>query len=74
MRPACIAGVVLGIAALAACERPQTVSTATKSDTQSFEGPNSAYSAPGWTGGDRASWEAHMRSRAQNQDEYTRAK
>ena len=74
MRPTCIAGVVLGVAALAACERPQTASPATKLDTQSFEGPNSAYSAAGWKGGDRASWEAHMRARAQGQDEYTRVK
>ena len=75
MRGAYIASVLLGIAALAACgEKPQTVGTAKKSDAQSFEGPTSAYSAAGWKAGDRVSWEAQMRSRAQNQDEYTRAK
>ncbi len=30
------------------------------------------YAAPGWKGGDQASWEEQMRKRAQGQNEYTR--
>jgi hypothetical protein len=58
--------------ALAACgEKAQTA--ARKSDALASSGANAAYTAPGWKAGDQASWEAQMRSRSQNQNEYSRA-
>ncbi|RZT97635.1 hypothetical protein [Rivibacter subsaxonicus] len=35
-------------------------------------GSSSGFKAAGWTPGDQASWERHMRARSQNQNEYVR--
>ena len=67
---ACAIGV---LALLGACgEEVQTtkVGPARKADTTAWSGGESAYRVPGWTPGDRASWEAQMRARAQGQDDY----
>ncbi len=75
MTSAHIAFLALGIAALCACgEKAQTAGSAKKADTQAFEGAQNPYGVAGWKAGDRASWEEQMRVRAQNQNEYTRAK
>ena len=59
-------------AALAACgEREQTAS-GRKSDKVAWQGAQNPYVAPGWTAGDRASWEEQLRNRAQAQNEYTK--
>ena len=72
--------VVLSMAALAlaACgEREQTVNQGgvRKSDAKAWQGAQSAsYSVPGWKSGDKDSWEAQLKTRAQQgQNEYTRA-
>jgi len=59
---------------LSACaEKPQTAGTK-KFDAKPWEGaPGSAYVAAGWKAGDQAAWEAHMKTRSQGQDEYSRA-
>jgi hypothetical protein len=65
--------IVLCVAALVvACgEKPQTTSEAVKkSDTQSWQGAENSYVTPGWKEGDRASWEEHLRTRTQAQNEY----
>jgi hypothetical protein len=64
---------MLALAALLAgcAEKPQTVTK--KVDAQPWEGARDPFVASGWKAGDRASWEAQMRNRAQGQDEYTRA-
>ena len=65
---------VVASAALIGCsEKPQELSAARKSDVQSWQGGAAAYNAPGWKPGDQASWEAQIRSRNQNQNEYSRA-
>jgi hypothetical protein len=67
-------GLVFGTLLLAACgERVQTttVGTERKLDTHSWDASNSVFLAPGWTPGDKASWEAQMRARAQNQNDYS---
>jgi hypothetical protein len=46
-----------------------------KADAKAWEGGGvAAYSAGGWKSGDKASWEAQMKARAQHgQNEYSRA-
>jgi hypothetical protein len=59
---------------LGACaEKPQTAQTR-KSDGQPWAGaPGDPYTVSGWKPGDQASWEQQMRTRAQGQNEYSRA-
>ena len=63
---------------LGACREPvQTVSTPRQVDTPAWQGPDAqdqAYSAGGWTAGDRAGWDEQMRQRAQAQNDYNRMK
>jgi hypothetical protein len=59
--------------ALAACtEKPQTASQR-KADSPAYAGGVPAFTAAGWKAGDATGWDAQMRARAQNQNEYTRA-
>jgi opacity protein-like surface antigen len=63
---------------LAACgEKAQTAgqSSIKKSDAQAWEGTQGgAYAAGGWKAGDKDSWEAQLRTRAQQgQNEYSRS-
>ena len=69
-----IAAAVAGVAALAACtERPQTLDSGVKVDSQAFQGTGMAYAVPGWKQGHKVSWEQHMKVRTQNgQNDYTR--
>ena len=62
-------------AALAGCgEKAQTISQGVRSDTAAFQGTGMPFTAPGWKPGDRTSWEAQLRTRAQNgQNEYSKA-
>ena len=59
---------------LAACgEQPQVLG-GTRQDTPAFKGTGMPFTAGGWQAGDRASWEAQLRTRAQNtQNEYNKA-
>ena len=68
-------GVVIGaMLALAACgEKPQEAATK-KADTQAWQASGSAFVAGGWKEGDRGSWEEHLRSRAQGQNDYAKTK
>ena len=66
--------VVLGTALAGCGEKPQIgAAPAKRADAKAWEGAANSYAAPGWKSGDRASWEAQMRERAQSQNEYTRA-
>ena len=57
---------------LVACERPQT-SGGSKPDAAPYTGTGKAYVDPGWKPGDKASWEAKLRTRGQQgQNEYNR--
>ena len=70
-------GLVVLALLLAACgERVQTTTVGgeRKSDTKSWDANNSVYLAPGWTPGDKVSWEAHLRARAQAQNDFATAK
>lgn len=64
--------------ALAACgEKPQTAGDAhaKKADAHAWEGSTaSGYSVDGWKAGDKDSWDAQMKARAQRgQNEYSRS-
>jgi hypothetical protein len=61
------------LAGLAACEKPQTAETR-KSDTRAWQGAENPYVASGWTAGDQVSWEQQLRTRAQAQNDYAKAK
>ena len=68
------ATVVLAALALAGCgEKPQELAGRTvKGGAPAWDGPKTAFTAPGWNVGDRASWESHLRVRAQWMNEYMR--
>ncbi len=61
------------VVALAACgDREQTLGKV-KQDATPYSGTGKPYTDPGWKQGDKASWEQHLRTRAQNgQNDYTR--
>jgi len=65
--------ILAAVLSLAACgEKPQT-SSAAKRDTPAFQGTSNPYNAPGWTAGDKTSWEQQLKTRIQNsQNEYNR--
>jgi len=73
--------VLVALAGLAGCgEKEQVIAYQQgkyqgKPDTRPWENEPGAslYTTSKWTKGDKASWEAALRSRNQNQNEYTRA-
>ena len=62
---------MLLVLALAACsEAPQQAGGHTRSPA--WDGTKDGFAETGWTPGDRASWQAQLNARAQNQNEYRR--
>ena len=68
-----ILSTALAVAALTACgEKPQT-GAGIRGDAAPFAGTGSNFMDPGWKVGDKASWEAQLKTRQQyGQNEYTR--
>ncbi len=66
--------IVAAAAALSACgDKPQTLQSGVKVDSQAFQGTNLPYALPGWKQGDKASWEQQVKNRTQQtQNEYTK--
>lgn len=61
------------LAALAACtEKPQTLSSGVRQDAAAFQGTGMAFTVPGWKPGDKTSWEQQLKTRTQNQNDYTK--
>jgi hypothetical protein len=62
------------LACLAACgDKPQTLESGVKVDSQAFQGTGMPYAVPGWKSGDKASWEQQVKNRTQQtQNEYTK--
>jgi len=64
---------IVALAALAACtEKPQTLGGGSRQDSPAFQGTGMAFSVPGWKPGDKGSWEQQLKTRTQNQNDYTR--
>ena len=64
---------IAAMAVLAACtEKPQTLGSGARQDAPAFQGTGMAFSAPGWKPGDKTSWEQQLKTRTQNQNDYTR--
>ena len=63
---------LMGLALGGCGEKAQTAGTSAKKvDAKPWEGTQGAYAASGWKAGDQASWEAQMKTRAQQgQNEY----
>ena len=61
---------------LSACsDKRDTTAAAKKLDDSPVAGAQQAgYTASGWKVGDATSWEEHMRTRAQGQNEYTKTR
>ena len=59
--------------ALAACgEKPQTLGES-KQGASPYSGTGKAFIKEGWKQGDKASWESHLKARAQyGQNDYSR--
>jgi len=68
-----IALIVLSVVALTACgEKAQTLGT--KKDATAFSGTENHFVQPGWTAGDKNSWEQHLRARGQyGMNDHSRA-
>jgi hypothetical protein len=64
--------VVAALFALAACgEKPQSMKGEVKQDTAAYQGTGMPFMVNGWKVGDKSSWEAQLRTRAQRgQNEY----
>jgi len=74
-----IVALISALVLLAACgEKPQTnahgvrIDAAPWTGTGAKPGTATAFTASGWQPGDRSSWEQHLKTRAQNQNEYNR--
>ena len=64
---------IAALAALAACtEKPQTLGGGSRQDSPAFQGTGMAYAVPGWKAGDQGSWEQQLKTRTQNQNDYSR--
>lgn len=61
------------LAALSACgEKPQALKT-NSSDVAAYKGTEGPFIAPGWTPGDKTSWEQGLKARMVNsQNEYSK--
>lgn len=57
---------------LSACSESPQVLKSQKSDEKASAGAKNPYVLKGWDQGNDTSWEAQLKKRAQNQDEYTR--
>jgi hypothetical protein len=73
MRTQWITAAVAATALLGGCsEKTQTIGADVRQDAAAYQGTGMPFTAPGWKPGDKASWEAQIKTRAQNQNDYTK--
>ena len=65
--------ILMTMAALTACgEKAQTLGT--QSDATAYSGAKNHFVEPGWTAGDKTSWEQQLRARGQyGQNDHSRS-
>ena len=65
--------VVAALVGLSACgEKPQTLGS-NKGHVAAFEGAHNPFVVPGWTPGDKSSWEQELKARTlRTQNEYSK--
>jgi hypothetical protein len=61
-------------ASLGCAEKRDTAAASKKIDASPVSGAQQGYTAAGWKVGDATSWEEHMRTRAQAQNEYSKTR
>ena len=62
-----------GALLLAGCAEREQTASGTKSDSAPFNGTSKPYVAQGWKPGDKASWEAQLKTRTVNgQNDYVK--
>ncbi len=66
--------VSLALAACGASAPESNAKSPKKHDGKAWESNDAAYAAQGYKPGDAGAWDAQMRTRAQNQNDYSRAK
>ncbi len=69
-----LAAVSVTILAQAGCGEKAQTATERRVDTKIWSGTDNAFAASGWKTGDQTAWEEQMRNRAQEQNDYARAK
>jgi len=74
MKAAALLAVLLALGTTACTERDQSLYQGkVQNGEPAYKGTGvSAFTAPGWTPGDRNSWEQELKTRAQRQNEYNR--
>ena len=73
-KPLPILGLLASASVLSACGEKPKETTGVRQDTAPYAGVGkSQYQQPGWTVGDKASWEQQLKARAQyGMNDYTR--
>ncbi|MBX3642578.1 MAG: hypothetical protein KF720_05845 [Rubrivivax sp.] len=68
-----VAGMLLALALVGCSERPQSLAgQQVRGSAPAWEGPTTAFTAPGWKVGDQESWKQQLQTRAQGQNEFVR--
>jgi len=64
---------LMAVAALSACGESPQANSAGKLDVEPYKGTGKAFVDADWKQGDKASWESHLKARAQyGQNDFTR--
>ena len=61
----------LALTLVACSEKPQTANSQKRNDAPPYAGASQVFNDAGWKAGDKASWESHLKVRAQRgQNDY----
>jgi hypothetical protein len=64
---------LLAVAFLTACGEASQSAKANKHDAAAYSGAAQSFTSPGWTVGDKTSWDSQLKVRAQyGQDDFSR--
>lgn len=60
------------IAGCGEMDQSKSAGNTNRGDSPAWQGANNGFAAEGWKAGDKAAWEAQMRTRSQTQNEYVK--